>query len=694
MKFDDYLKQSLDEVPIPEQLLPENIAIMLNVKTQTDRSRPRISMNTRQQKKAPPIRFMAAIAAVLALALGITAIFGGLQNRLPTDEKDGIGSGDIREAKDYSDIYKTIQDSLINNGTVLKEDYVGDNAPVIFPVERPGTSEIAPSKAETLPQIAGEYKIPPSAVNGADTFASDGTNVYYIANGSLFAVGLTDGKLTVLSKNVHDSSSTAGATSQYTGLFIDQNRLIAIGTMSMEVQFYAAVGTSDTSATSPKAESTTTAASDASISNSDTVSTSSTSEVTSSTATAETAVSSAVNPAGTAVQTTTFVDIYDITDKTTAPLIYSYKQSGSPLYTQMLDGALYIATRYSGYQTKPLESREDLDNYVPAYYLGEEKHHIDAKDISLSAKSAGASYTVVAGLNPQNAAPLTSIKAFLGGGRFVCTGAGGLYTVGNDATTTDGSFVVRFALKNGSVSYGTSGVVAGLAQDSSYINAVDDSLRMVTISTDKTGLQTANVFILDLNLKIIGHLNAIPISKPSSVRFDGNLCYIYGTDASVTTVDLTDKTAPKLAKDSAQGAYLQRFGASRLLSLGEEKSADGKTVGLKLSLLDEAKTELFSLSLAGTLSGTKRLYLDAERGIIGVPTTTSGEYGLKNLYYLVAVTKTGLVQNGVLEYNDIDPTFEFNGAIIVGDAFYALSDGRIVAARLDDFKVIDTLPIK
>jgi hypothetical protein len=114
-------------------------------------------------------------------------------------------------------------------------------------------------------------------------------------------------------------------------------------------------------------------------------------------------------------------------------------------------------------------------------------------------------------------------------------------------------------------------------------------------------------------------------------------------------------------------------------------------------------TELSSVETNGVLSAAlsnrkldmKALLIDSKNGIIGIPTVKNDTYGNGNLYYVTSYRSgEGFTSLGYIEYTDLDKKYEFKRSVVIDDTLYAVSDGRIVSARISDLKVVETFEIE
>ena len=710
MKFEEQIHLLISENEVPDRLSPENIALMLKQKTaekNTKPSVPAISMNTKKQ--ALRFRSSAAVAACVALTFGIVAFVNDNGAGLPIAVLSS--SQEARTAENYADVYKAIHDMFVKNGSMITTEN---------PTPSPNKGEIiAPSDSDPAPaaNTVVPYEMDTGLEEGiaqADILKTDGKNLYYAANNTLYVVSTENGKMTLLSKLATDKNIPAE-------IYIEQNRLIVLSNNTVAVPYE--IRHSETTASSE----TTTAVSDTATVPGDSSLPSDTSATTS--VTAGTTGSSAAETAGstsktgndtstetkipsTVLQNNVVVEVYDITDSQSPKLVTTYKQNGSYISSRMIDSTLYLVSNYSGYQTKPLETQEDLDNYVPSYSVNGNKAYVEAKDIIIPPALSSTSYSVVSGLNIMDAAPVASVKAVLGNVKEVYSSSSALYLVGNapSANAKDNSLLTRFGFNAGTLEYTNSVTFPGTLISGQSLNEYNGNLQVASVTTGgKSGKASAGVYIFGADLKSVGSLTGLsPDKEVSNVRFEEDKAYILQEgDQTPLVVSITNPQEPQLQEGaSGSEAYLRNYAENRKLGLGREYNADGKLVGLKLTMFDSSTAELkelYSISISGDIPANlvgsavdaNALLLEPSAGLIGVPTVSQGEYGYRNLYSLISYDEAaGFASKGALEYNDVDAHYAFSRGLHLGDALYAFSGGRVVSAQLSDLKVIETLALK
>ncbi len=644
MTFDDKLNELINEVEVPDELSPQNIARMLKAqsaqsKMEAEHRNIKSAPSAAAQRRTIIMRTAAATAACAVFAVGMIAL----------NRDDGI-SGNIDEQIDYaavSPVYPGSYEELYNiyTGIYLDGNTSGDGEDAGTDRE-PDTadepiSEKRSEPAETLTDVS-EYDfsgVNDSRVSGADITGTDGTNLYCINGSKLYVVSLETMEVTAEIENKLNPPVE---------LYIDNDMLILVSKENEEVQ-------------------------------------------------AEDITDGSVISDGQNISRSNVIaDIYDISDKAAPVKTISYKQNGSYITSKLSDGILYMVSGYRDYRSAPLDENMDLDSYVPAYYIGGEKKYVAAGDITVPANANSTDYTVLAAINLRDGVSAT-VKAVLGSSRNVYCSADTLYVtgVGKSKNNEDYSVISSFDLSGDGMTYKASASVAGRVINRS-MNEYNGMFRIAAESADENGTYTS-VYVLDDTLTVVNSAGQLLNGqKVNSVRFEDSYAILY-TDgnAPAMIIDLASNPPVQTQSLAASSAYLYEFSDGRLLGLG--KSEDGLTLtmysgenGLMMNNISFAEG-LGSLD-SKALYDRRALLIDTAKSLIGVPVYSHNEFGTKNLYYVFSYDdEAGFVSKGVIEYNDLDDSGIFERASVNGENLYIIGGSRIVSVRISDMKVVDSI---
>lgn len=629
MTFDEKLSMLAEEIEIPSELEPENIAKLLKT-AGAENSGRNIEMtagsaadtkikktsaaSVKNKRKHIAMRSVAVAAACLALVTGVWLYRDGTDEE-SIDFGEPISYADVKQPESYGDLYGYIRDIYLNGGEDPSAAFVGS----------------APTDTN-----AGRFTELPEGVSSSDIIKTDGSRIYYLSGGVLNVINASDGSMEVSQKIENEGKTPAD-------MFIEADRLVLISVSRIKV--------SDSSADDVPC---------------------------------------------------IVADIYSIGEDGISP-ITTVTQPGSYSSARMVNGSLYMVTAYKKYQHKPLESEEDLDNFVPVYYVNDEKRHVSAEDIVIPSNAGNTDYTLISGINCTDSPEEVSVSAVLGTSDNVYCSADRLYVAGTGYKDTAYTVITSFGLENGKAVYRASGTVEGTVISPSSMGSRNGSFMLAASARDsKSGEVSTAIYILNDNMVVSGSAGKLlPGITVSNVRFAEGCAALYSADSEepLMVIDLTNEAAPVQTDKIPASASHIKFGSGRLLTAEKVFSEDGKEA-LKLTMLDSATlspvhevvTEGAADCISEAFDNPNAILTDSESGLIGVPYYSHNEFGTRTLYTVWSYDDSmGFVQKGQLEYADLDDSLVFRRGVIMGNTFYAIGDGRIVSAEADSFKVIDTL---
>lgn len=679
MTFDEKLNELINEVEVPDELSPQNIALMLKAKN----AQSKMEAEHRNIKAAPSIAAQRRIiitrtaAAAAACAVFATAVIAFGRNN------DDVGQ--IEDQIDYNAVSPESYDDLYNIYTGI---YLGGTSP-----EEEQTGTEAPSAEEELPPISDTEVMPretlselsaydfsgaaDSRVSEADIVKSDGTNLYCIAEGKLYIVSF---------ETMEVVAEVENNLNPPVELYIEGDTLILVSKEDEEIQVIdsseAAAGTlspqSDSSQTAPdvpaEAAGTYSQADNSSDSGS---------------------VAEKVN------RTNVVVDFYDISDKANPVRTASYKQNGRYTSSKIVGGVLYTVTGYSDYRTAPLDKEADLDSYVPAYFINGNKYYVAAEDITVPSNANSTDYTVVSAIDLGSELK-AAVKAVLGSSRNVYCSADTLYIVGvgKSKEGSDYSIITSFDLSDESgISYKASGSIAGKVIGRYSMNEYNGLFRIASETADESGMTSVSLYVLDETLTAVNSAGQLLSGeKVSAVRFEENYASLY-TDSSEPALVIDLSSDPPVQAQSLAGAsaYLYSYTEDKLLGLGVKE--DGSALTLTMYSAENGlmyNTVSFAEGLdnvnSKALTDRRAILIDPEKGIVGVPVYSHTEFGTKNQYYVFEYNEeSGFVSKGTIEYNDLDDENVFERASSEDGMLYISGGSRVVSVQLSDLKVVNVI---
>lgn len=667
MTFEERLNELIDEVEVPDELSPENIALMLKAKTtQSKMETEHINIKSVPSVHAQRLRIIkmtaASVAACAVIGTGLIAYNSHNESKIGTIDET-IEYNAI-SPNDYDDLY-SIYTGIYFSADPEQEDK--DNAPEADKNDEnvPAISDAPTEPEDTLSELSA-YDFQGAAkglANDADIVKTDGTNLYCISDGKLYIVSLDTMEIVSVIEN---------KLSPPVELYIDGDRLILVSKENEEIQI---VESSSSSSEITTSDSVVPAA------GSDTLSTDEKN--------ADPNRTESVSRANVAV------DIYDLKDKSNPKLTTSYKQNGKYTSSKLVDGVLYLVSDYSDYRTAPLSDGASLDSFVPAYSLNGNRQFVAPEDIMVPANANSTDYTVVSAIGCNSDTPEVTVKAVLGTSRNVYCSADTLYTVGvgKSSSGVDYSIITSFDLSEGTgITYKASSSVAGRVISKYSMNEYNGNFRIATETSDENGTSTS-VYVLDSELKVINSAGALLAGQTvSAVRFEDTFASLFTNDDTPALVlDLASYPPVQSQSLANTSAYLYGYLDTKLCGIDKKADENGLTLtmydadnGLMLNSIDFAE----DIGEVNSKALTDRRAVLIDSGMVGVPVYSYSEFGVNNLYYVFSYDdEAGFTLKGKIEYVELDDSAVFERAAVNGDMLYIFSEKKVVSVRLGDFKV-------
>lgn len=665
MTFEERLNELIDEVEVPDELSPENIALMLKAKTtQSKMETENIDIKSAPSVTAQRLRIIkmtaASVAACAVIGTGLIAY--NSQNESEIGTIDETIEYNAISPDNYDDLY-SIYTGIYFSADPEQKEKETESAQTSGTV--PAISEVEPEPKDTLSELSA-YDFQGNAkgmANDADIVKSDGTNLYCISDGKLYIVSLETMEIVSVVEN---------KLSPPVELYIDGDKLILVSKENEEIQIVdsssASPNSSLTEAVVPAAESgsSSTGGSDVDSGRTESV-----------------------------TRANVAVDIYDLEDKSNPKLTTSYKQNGKYTSSKLVDGVLYLVSDYSDYRTAPLGESASLDSFVPAYSLDGNRQYVAPEDIMVPANANSTDYTVVSAIGCRSDVPEVTVKAVLGTSKNVYCSADTLYTVGvgKSKDGIDYSIITSFDLEGTGISYKASSSVAGKVISKYSMNEYNGNFRIATEISDENGTSTS-IYVLDSSLTVVNSAGALlPGQKVSAVRFEDTFASLFtGSDSPALVIDLANDPPVQSQTLAEASAYLYGYSDDKLI--GIEKKSDGN--GLTLTMYDSGSgLMLHSADFADDIGEvyskalTDRRAVLIDSGMIGIPAYSYSEFGVNNLYYVFAYDdEAGFALKGKIEYAQLDDSGVFERASVNGNMLYVFSEKKIVSVQLNDFKVV------
>lgn len=672
MKFEERLTELMNEVDVPDELSPQNIALMLKEKS----SQSKMEAEHRYTKSVPSasaqrrsiiMRTAVATAACAVFAVGMWAYNDNMADK---QQLEAPAEYEAVSPESYDDFYN------IYTGITLEQNGPAGN-----------DSDLTIDETTTqLTVTENDYSFDYIEYNGrsiseADVVKSDDNYIYCLKDGILYIISKET--MEVVSEIESDVNPPVE-------IYIEGDKVILVSSETEEVYEITSSEADNSQNVSdvPADDTATTQAAEANSDGPD--------EAVSDIKSGEEGSSAEENAISAAmVKKNAVIDIYSVESPENPVHLAAYKQNGSYTSSKIVDGMFYMVSAYSDYRVKPLDTQADLDSFVPAYYFNGEKYYVEAADIIIPSYANSTDYTVVSAINVGSDNIKPTVKAVLGSSKNVYCSAETLYIAGVGRKEKEYTIISSFDLSDSGISYRSSGSIEGAVFGRS-MNEYDGLFRIATKITDETGNVSISVYVLDEALKVVnGAGKLLPNGNAVAVRFEEKYARLIDeNNMSAAVIDLASNPPTLVQSLLGNSAYLYSYSEDMLL--GVAKSEEG---GLTLTMYSAEN----GLAINGIVFGNngaeknsaafidrRAVLVDVERGIIGVPAYSYNEFGTQNSYYVFAYDEAaGFVQKGVIEYVDVDDSMIFLRGSISDDTLYIISRGRVISARLSDMKIID-----
>lgn len=696
MKFEERLSEILNEVEVPDELSPQNIADMLRERSvKSVRETEKTVSKHSALRRTIIIRTSAAVAACAVFAAGMLAYGGERESR---KQLEAPIEYEATSPDSYDTLYNIYTGITLNGGDVRdSERTVGEDAETqISENGRTGTSDFTDNMTGTNPYVSDADIV---KTDGSYMYCLKGSTLYIISLETMEVVSEIESSLEPPVEIYIEGDKLILISKEKEELYVVDNGIPKADVNSSEAGNSAAapvVPAQDADNQQPADENSGTP--EKTVPDDKTVTSVYDGDDRGGNTYSNDGKSAIPANSSAASRTNTAVDIYNIGDPAAPAHTTAYKQNGRYVSSKIADGVLYLVTDYSDYRVKPLDTKENLDSFVPAYYLNGEKLYLAAEDIIIPGGAASTDYTVVSAINTNSAEATASVKAVLGSSENACCSEDTLYVVSEGKSADEYSVISSFALSDGGITYRSSGLVEGRALGNRSMNEYGGLFRIAAEITDENGRTSVSVYVLDKSLTVVNSAGQLyPGGNASAVRFERNYARIIDSESGEPVIVLDLSANPPALAQSLMGNAPYLYGCSDDMLLGVGKAQDGgltltmysAETGLVLdgTVFGEESTEMFS----SAFTDRRAVLVDRDNKLIGVPAYSHNEFGTKNSYYVFTYDENGgFTQKGVIDYLDVDDSMAFRRGSVNGDTLYIVSSGRIISARLSDLKIIGT----
>ena len=379
---------------------------------------------------------------------------------------------------------------------------------------------------------------------------------------------------------------------------------------------------------------------------------------------------------------TTFVYVYDLSNKASPALARNFTMSGNYVNSRMIGNYLYDIISETAYVVNQTV-------ILPSVFNGRDVSNVEPTKIYYAeASDSYYSYTTIACLNVMNDAQLpTNMTIMMGGASTIYVSSSNIYVTYPDtkyetlvqptpASTTSqtpsssgkdntsqsstilptmpimvrpiwqGTYIYRVQVSGAALTFAAQGNVTGNVLNQYAMDENNGYFRIVTTSYEYnsadswTGTQQNNVYALDMNLQVVGKLEKLGTGENfHSARFIGNRLYMvtFQNTDPLFVVDLSEPTNIRLLGElimPGYSDYLHPYDETHLIGLGKDAVVDEGTEfawyqGLKLALFDvsnvNAPREMAKIIIGDRGTSSEALYdpkaflFDPSKNLLVIP---------------------------------------------------------------------------
>jgi uncharacterized secreted protein with C-terminal beta-propeller domain len=304
----------------------------------------------------------------------------------------------------------------------------------------------------------------------------------------------------------------------------------------------------------------------------------------------------------------TFIYVYNVTDKSSPVLTYNYTMSGSYFDSRMIGDDVYMvvsepAELYNGTVVLPTV----YNNAVASTIMPTSIYYTDTNDTYFT-------YTTFVGLNALDTSQApSSMTVMMGGTSNMYVSQSNMYVTypSQNGQDTD---IYRIGINGLDLTFQAEGLVPGYIINQYSMDECNGYFRVATTTTSGSWLnqnEQNNLYVLNRNLTVVGSLeNMAPGERMYAARFMNDTCYLVTSNQTdpFFVIDLSNPQAPKVAGElqiPGYSSYLYPYDENHIIGLGEVNDK------LKLALFDVTDPnnpiEIANYTVAGNYSFSEAL---------------------------------------------------------------------------------------
>lgn len=412
--------------------------------------------------------------------------------------------------------------------------------------------------------------------------------------------------------------------------------------------------------------------------------------------------------------TSTYAKIYDVSNRSQPELLKTYTTSGSYFNSRMIGEYVYLVASTPAYYTIEVLPGVTVDNInLPKIGSNGGSKDIAATEVYYS-NSTDSSYmfTTIVAMNVQNATEEPNHETIMTGG------ASAMYVSMNNVyisyPASDKTSLYRVHIEDNTITPQAQGEVPGRILNQFSMDEYNNYFRTAT-QTSTNSTPRSNLFVLDMNLSIVGELLDIEVGESlDSARFINTRCYLSTSVVRIDpffVVDMENVSAPQILgylKIPGFTRYLHPYDENHLIGVGRDETNNVKVTLFDVSNVSAPKNiseYRFQADWSDTpvLTDHKAFLFDYSKDLLAFPVSMNYySYDYYRMQQGLMVFKITLDEGLVLKGNvtHLEPetgTGDYNHfvkrAVYIENVLYTISDAKIKMNSLQDLAFIKEIEV-
>lgn len=313
-------------------------------------------------------------------------------------------------------------------------------------------------------------------------------------------------------------------------------------------------------------------------------------------------------------QERTRIFVYDISDRTNPKETGSMDVDGSYQTSRRKGDYLYLFTNY-------FVCTDDSETGVRLPKAGNQT--AEASDVYLPQMLQSEQCLIIAAIDLRNMEAVTDLKLVFTYGDDPYVSNSRIYLKKEEYGSVGTTTLIQFCFENGKITPGGAASVIGTIRDTFAINEYENTLRVLTTAWINEE-QENFITVLDVNtMGLLGKAEGIAKGEEIySARFLGTMGYFvtYRNMDPLFAVDFSDPANPQIISElkiTGFSEYLHFWGEDKLIGIGYETDPeDGTQTGVKLSMFDIS--DPYHITEADKIVLTNCVYTSAATNYKGV----------------------------------------------------------------------------